>query len=96
MPNDIVAEIQTRTVVRSRVRDEDNSVFSDVVQDAFRKYQNEVGFTKEIIKKNNLFIFELYISNSGNIYYIIYGIIMVALEIKSSGKKAKIYFLGLP
>ena len=38
LPNEYVAE------VASNVNDEDESVFSDVVQDAFKKYQNEVSY----------------------------------------------------
>jgi hypothetical protein len=40
--NEIVAELDARDRMRSNINEEDDSVFSDVVQDAFRKYQNEV------------------------------------------------------
>ena len=42
LPNEIVAELDARDRMRSHINEEDDSVFSDVVQDAFRKYQNEV------------------------------------------------------
>ncbi|CAF0727862.1 unnamed protein product [Rotaria sordida] len=41
LPNEIVAELDTRNRIRSNFNDEETSVFSDVVQDAFKKYQNE-------------------------------------------------------
>ncbi len=42
IPNEIVAELEARDRMQSNVVDEDESVFSDVVQNAFKKYQNEV------------------------------------------------------
>ena len=40
--NEIVAQLDARNRMRSNIHDEDEAVFSDVVQDAFKKYQNEV------------------------------------------------------
>jgi hypothetical protein len=48
LPNEIVAELDARARIQSRVND-DESVFSDVVQDAFRKYQNEVYKEKKTL-----------------------------------------------
>jgi hypothetical protein len=42
LPNEIVAELDARDRIQSNINHEDESVFSDVVQDAFKKYQNEV------------------------------------------------------
>ena len=42
LPNEIVAELDARDRMRSNIHEVDDSVFSDVVQDAFKKYQNEV------------------------------------------------------
>ena len=42
LPDEIVTELNARDRIRSQINDEDESVFSDVVQDAFKKYQNEV------------------------------------------------------
>ncbi|CAF4754997.1 unnamed protein product [Rotaria sp. Silwood1] len=41
LPNEIVAELDARNRIQTNINDEDDSVFSDVVQDAFKKYQNE-------------------------------------------------------
>ena len=42
LPSEIVAELDARERMRTRHNDADESVFSDAVQDAFKKYQNEV------------------------------------------------------
>ncbi|CAF2326312.1 unnamed protein product [Rotaria sp. Silwood2] len=41
LPNEIVAELDARNRMQSNINEEDDSVFSDIVQDAFKKYQNE-------------------------------------------------------
>jgi hypothetical protein len=47
LPSEIVAELDAREQMRSRTKDEEESVFSDAVQDAFKKYQNEVKKEKK-------------------------------------------------
>ena len=42
IPHEVIAAIDARNRVQSNINDVDDSVFSDVVQDAFKKYQNEV------------------------------------------------------
>lgn len=42
LPNEIVAELNAREHLQSNLHDDDESIFSDAVQDAFKKYQNEV------------------------------------------------------
>ncbi len=41
LPNELVAALDRKDPIQSNIND-DESVFSDVVQDAFKKYQNEV------------------------------------------------------
>ncbi|CAM2696831.1 unnamed protein product [Rotaria socialis] len=41
IPHEIIAALDARNRVQSNINDVDDSVFSDVVQDAFKKYQNE-------------------------------------------------------
>ncbi|CAF1646702.1 unnamed protein product [Adineta ricciae] len=41
LPNEIVAELDAREHYQSNLHDDDESIFSDAVQDAFKKYQNE-------------------------------------------------------
>ncbi|CAF3965919.1 unnamed protein product [Rotaria magnacalcarata] len=43
IPHEIIAALDAKNRVQSNVNDVDDSVFSDVVQDAFKKYQNEVA-----------------------------------------------------
>jgi len=59
LPDEIIAELDARNRIRANVNDEDESVFSDVVQDAFKKYQNEVCMRRRRRRKNknNLFKF---------------------------------------
>jgi hypothetical protein len=47
LPDEIVTELNARDRIQSQINDEDESVFSDVVQDAFKKYQNEVYIKKK-------------------------------------------------
>jgi hypothetical protein len=42
LPDELVVELNVKHTIQSNVNDGDESVFSDVVQDAFKKYQNEV------------------------------------------------------
>ena len=46
LPEEIVTELEARDRMRATVNDDDEAVFSDVVQDAFKKYQNEVSKKK--------------------------------------------------
>jgi hypothetical protein len=41
-PNELITALDPKDRIQSNINDEDESVFSDVVQDAFKKYQNEV------------------------------------------------------
>ena len=47
LPNEIVAELDAQEQAESNVQDEDDYVFSDAVQDAFKKYQNEVKISRQ-------------------------------------------------
>ena len=49
LPSEIVAELDARDQMRSRSKDEEESVYSDAVQDAFKKYQNEVKTREKTI-----------------------------------------------
>ena len=40
--DDLPDELEVKHPIQSNVNDDGESVFSDVVQDAFKKYQNEV------------------------------------------------------
>ncbi len=64
LPNEIVAELDARNRIQSNVNDEDESIFSDVVQDAFKKYQNEVYDEKETVQKKIISIFVIFVQYS--------------------------------
>lgn len=94
LPNEIVAELDARDRIRVNINDEDESIFSDVVQDAFKKYQNEVyNHKKNIYIDKVISIFVIFLQYSK--YWTYYETVLLCKDNRKEGQDKENSYLDM-